>query len=66
MAKYLESDYDLSNKPTGLIPHFHDTIEAIGGIFGIALIFFGILFFYWLVSFYIAYSRQRRENKKKR
>jgi hypothetical protein len=66
MAKYLEHDYDLERKPTGFIPHFHDTIDALGGILGLFLILVGIVAFYWLVSFYIAYSRAKRESKKKR
>lgn len=66
MTKYLEHDYDLEQKPVGFVPHFHDTIEALGGIFGILLILAGVITFYAGVSFYISYSRQRREGKKKR
>jgi hypothetical protein len=66
MAKYLEHDYDLEHKPTGFIPHFHDTIDALGGYLGILLLLVGIIGFYWFVSFFIFYSRQRREAKKKK
>lgn len=66
MVKHLEHDYDLEHRPTGFIPHFHDTIAALGGYAGILLILAGVIAFYFIVAFYIAYSRSRRENKKKR
>lgn len=66
MAKYLEHDYDLEHKPTGFIPHFHDTIDSLGGYLGIFLLLVGIILFYCFVSFYIDYSRRQRENKKKK
>lgn len=66
MAKYLEHDYDLEQKPTGFIPHFHDTIDALGGYLGLLLLLLGIIAFYWLVAFYIQYSRQKRDAKKKK
>jgi len=29
--QHLDHDYELESKPTGLIPHFWDTIDALGG-----------------------------------
>lgn len=66
MAKYLEHDYDLERRPTGFIPHFHDTISALGGLPGLFLILAGIILFYYGIAFFIQYSRTKRESKKKR
>ena len=64
MAKYLEHDYDIDRRPTGLIPHFHDTIAALGGLPGLFLLFAGVIAFYWGISFFIRYNRSKRDKKK--
>jgi hypothetical protein len=66
MVKYLEHDYELDRRPTGFIPHFFETLEAIGGVFGITLLFAGILAFYIGVTWFVNYSRAKRDAKKKR
>lgn len=66
MVKHLEHDYELTWRPTGLVPHFWDTIEALGGLVGIFGLATAVIIFYFGVLFYINYSRQRRESKKRK
>lgn len=66
MVKHLEPDYFLSQRPTGYLAHFWETIESLGGYIGLGLITFGIILFYFLVNYIIYRSRQAREAKKKR
>jgi len=66
MPRYLDQDYDQEGRPTGLIPHFWDTLAAIGGVYGIIFIFVAIIAFFNLVEWYISYSRKKREAAKKR
>jgi hypothetical protein len=56
----------MTKRPTGLIPHFWDTIDALGGTIGITLIAVGILAFFLIVDFVITTSRKKREAKKKK
>lgn len=66
MVKHLlEHDYDLAEKPTGFIPHFWDTIAALGGYTGLTLLSVGILLFFFIVDYSISNSRKKREAKKK-
>lgn len=66
MPRHLDHDYEVDTKPTGFIPHLYDTLESIGGIYGILIICILIIAFYLTVDFYIAYNRTKKENKKKR
>jgi hypothetical protein len=45
--------------------HFYETIDSIGGIYGICLITFGIFLFYLYVEYTITSGRKKREQKKK-
>ena len=45
--------------------HFYETIDSIGGIYGICLITFGIFLFYLYVEYTITNGRKKREEKKK-
>ncbi len=66
MVKHLlEHDYDISEKPSGFIPHFWDTIDALGGYLGIFLLSVGILLFFFIVDYTITSGRKKREGKKK-
>lgn len=66
MVKHLEEDYELDRPIRSFISHFWDTIDALGGSFGLALIIIGVLLFYFIVDYTIYISRQRREQKKKK
>lgn len=66
MVRYLDQDYQQASKPTGLIPHFWDTIDSLGGILGLSLLFLGICAFYYIVMYTIVSGRQKREAAKKR
>jgi hypothetical protein len=66
MPRYLDQDYDQAGKPTGLIPHFWETLEVLGGALGIFGIFLGIALFYTFVNWFITSGRKKREAKKKR
>lgn len=67
MVRYhLEHDYEMTTRPTGLIAHFWDTIDAIGGTTGIILISVGILGFFLIVDYVITSNRKKREMKKKK
>lgn len=61
MVKHLDPDYFVSKRPTGLIAHFWDTIEALGGYKGLFLICVGVILFYFIVNYTIFKSRERRE-----
>jgi hypothetical protein len=64
--KHLTHDYELEEKPTGFIPHFWDTIDALGGWKGISLIAIGILIFQYIVAWAISSGRAKREAVKKK
>lgn len=64
MVKHLDFDYEIEEKPTGLIPHFWDTIEALGGFKGIFLITLGVLLFYGIVIYVVTTGRLKRQKKK--
>ncbi len=67
MVRYhLDNDYELSSRPTGLVAHFWDTIDALGGATGITLIGIGILAFFLVVDYVITSSRLKREGKKRK
>jgi hypothetical protein len=66
MVKHLESDYEMSHKPTGLVPHFWDTIDSLGGMTGLSLITIGFVLFYYFVDYMVVTSRKKREEKKKK
>lgn len=64
--KHLEEDYELDKPIVGIVSHFFDTIEALGGWTGIFFITISILGFYLFVVFTIQSGRKKREAKKKR
>ena len=64
--RHLEHDYTVDRRETGFVPHFWDTIDAIGGYKGILFLGFGIFAFYFGVLFFITYQREKREAAKKR
>ena len=66
MVKHLEHDYELESAPTGFVPHFWDTMAALGGWKGIALMMVGIIAFYGMVIYFVTTGRNKREAKKKR
>lgn len=66
MVKHLESDYEVDRPIITLTSHFWDTVNSLGGPIGLALIFVGVLAFYFIVDYTIYISRQRREQKKKK
>ncbi len=67
MVRYnLDNDYEMATRPSGLMAHFWDTIEALGGTTGIVLISVGILGFFLIVDYVITTSRKKREAKKKK
>lgn len=64
--KYLDPDYEVDSPPTGLIPHFFDTINVLGGWKGLLGISFGVLLFFLVIDFSISYNRKRREQQKQK
>jgi hypothetical protein len=66
MVKHLDVDYFQDSRPTGLIPHFWDTIDVLGGSLGLGLITLGVFLFYLLVHYVVQSSRAKREKKKQR
>ncbi len=48
-----------------LSTHFYETIDSIGGIYGIGVLVFGIFLFYMYVEYTITNGRKKREEKKK-
>jgi hypothetical protein len=66
MVKFhLENDYELFERPMGIVPHFWDTIDVLGGWMGLTLISVGILAFFLVVDYVITTGRKKREAKKK-
>jgi uncharacterized membrane protein len=61
--RHLDHDYHVTHRPTGFIPHFWDTIDSVGGVYGLIAITIGIVGFYYGVLWYILYSRAKREAK---
>lgn len=66
MVKHLESDYEMTHKPTGFVPHFWETIDSLGGTAGLAAITLGFVLFYYFVDYMVVQSRKKREEKKKK
>ena len=66
MVKHLDQDYELENPKTGFVEHFYDTIDAIGGWKGFAVLSVIIIAFYALVVYTIQSGREKREKAKKR
>jgi hypothetical protein len=64
--RHLDHDYEVAGPETGFVPHFWDTIAAVGGLQGLIILTFGIVGFYYGVLYYILYQRDKREAKKKR
>ncbi len=64
--KHLEPDYEVDKAPSGFIAHFWDTIESIGGVNGIIILFVLIIVFYFVVEYTVQTGRANREAKKKR
>lgn len=64
MVRHLERDYEMETKPSGLVPHFWDTIEVLGGWKGMCLLSFGIMSFYFIVVYFVTSGRKKREAKK--
>ena len=63
--RHLDNDYEMQFRPTGFVPHFHDTISAIGGWKGIVVITTLIVVFYFGVAYMVIRSRDKREKQKK-
>lgn len=63
MVRHLEHDYVQETKPTGFIPHFHETIDSLGGSLGIAIICLAVIAFYFIVTYTITSARTKREAK---
>lgn len=66
MVRHLDPSYEESVKPSGVVPHFFDTIEALGGWKGLTLLFIGLVIFYLVVEYAIQRGRRRQNSKKRR
>jgi hypothetical protein len=64
MVKHLDHEYELTERPSDLIFHFWDTIDAIGGWKGIAALFLFMCVFYGIVVYTIENSRRKRQEKR--
>lgn len=62
--RHLDYDYVQDRKPTGLIIHLQDTIDALGGPIGLACIGLGIIVFYFVVLLFLTRGRKQRSVKK--
>lgn len=65
MARHLEHDYELEEKPSGWIPHLHDTLEVLGGLKGLFILCLAIAAFYGIVVYFVTTGRSKRESKKR-
>ena len=63
MPHDLKADHEIEE--LHFITHFYDTIDSIGGIYGICLITLGIFIFYLYVEYTITNGRKKREESKK-
>jgi hypothetical protein len=64
--KHLEENYEVSEPPSGFIPHLFESIEALGGWKALALLAIGVTAFYWFLIFSISNNRKKREIEKLR
>ena len=62
--RHLDHDYELARPATGFIPHFHDTIDALGGWVGVCCIGLAAVAFYFIVLYVIVTGRAKREAAK--
>jgi hypothetical protein len=62
--KHLDHEYELEAPVPGLITHFHQTIENLGGWIGVGCISIVILLFYLYVIYTITSGRKKREAEK--
>jgi hypothetical protein len=63
--KHLDPDYEVDRPPMGLVPHFWDTINVLGGWRGMVLISIGVIIFYFVVDYAVMQGRKNRMIKKK-
>lgn len=63
--KHLDPDYEVDRPPMGLVPHFWDTINVLGGWRGMVLISIGVIIFYFVVDYAVMQGRKKRMIKKK-
>jgi hypothetical protein len=63
--KHLDPDYEVDRPPSGLIPHFWDTIDVLGGSRGMILLILGVIIFYFLIDYIVSQGRKKRMAKKK-
>lgn len=61
--KHLDPNFEVLRPPRGLVAHFFDTINILGGPVGICLIFILICFFYFTLEYLV--NARKKMNKKK-
>jgi phosphotransferase system glucose/maltose/N-acetylglucosamine-specific IIC component len=66
MGRHLEHDYEVEEAPSGMVHHFWDTIQVLGGWKGLALLCIAIVSFYAIVVYFVTAGRAKRSNPKKR
>ena len=64
MPHDLQADHEIES--THLSSHLYDTIDSIGGVYGIGILTIGIVLFYLYVEYTISNGRKKREDRKKR
>jgi hypothetical protein len=62
--KHLDEDYEVTHRKISAISHFFETMEALGGWYGLGIIAIIIIAFYYMVDYSIKNSRRKREAKK--
>lgn len=63
MPHNLQADHEIES--THFSSHLYDTIESIGGVYGICILIIGIVLFYLYVEYTISNGRKKREESKK-
>ena len=63
MPHDLKADHEI--EALHFTTQFYETIDSIGGIYGICALTFGVFLFYLYVDYTITNGRKKREEKKK-